>query len=214
MSNVFRVGWFLLMLPIVLLSCKNHNREIVDQQYLKSHDYTVFENKANQEKKQRAKQRKTLTANLELLPRCEDVKKFSLPVEISEKEFPDLLKNHSCDVLDADSLGGLPLEILGKSHFRDADTYFVLLGNNILSANRKMLAVTFNKDSELLDFEEVGAYKKSVSNSITTDLKLGYDGEILKLTSIMIRNIKYPIKQNYKVKTQYEIDGRGDIRKI
>jgi len=210
--NVSRFVWSMLILSLALASCEDHSQEVINQQYLKSKDYTSFEQKANREKERNVHRRKSLEANLKLLPQCKEVNDFSIPFEIKGEDFPKLLRNHGCDVLSTDSVGA-PLKLLGKTHFRDADTYFVLIDNEILSTNRQLLAVTFD-GGQLLSFKAVGAYKKSISRNITTNIKLVYDGEILKLTSKMIRDINYPIKQHYTITTQYEIDGKGNIREI
>lgn len=206
-------GRFLLFFSLITVSCQHNSQELVNQSYLASRNYKAFRQKANQESELKKHQRKTLQANLELLPRCNKVRRFSIPLELDEKQFSVLTQQPNCKAFSADSLTKAPLKLLGKAHFRDADTYFLLVDDDILSTNRQLLAVTF-KGASYVNYKIVGSYKKSISKTVTTDLKLEYDGEILKLTSKMVRNIAYPIKQHYTITTQYEIDGQGNIREI
>jgi|GEM_PF-5894110 len=217
MGNIFYVfhkkSLLWLFLPILILACSDNHSETINEQYLKSSRYTAFKKSAHQEKKRRAKREKSVQDGLRLLPQCKQPNELSLPFQINEENLSRLLKNSGCNALEVNQLKNSPLKLIGKSHFRDADIYFVLNDNDILSTNRQLVAVTF-RENHLFDKKVIGLYKKSITKRVSTDVSVSIDGEILKVVSKMNRNIEYPIKQENTVSAQYEIDGRGHIREI
>lgn len=203
-----------VLLPILLMiGCNDNHSGTINERYIKSDRYTTFKKSVDQEKIERDQRAKSLQAGLRLLPQCKRPYELSLPFKIDEKNLSRLLKSSSCDVFDEKLSKNIPLKLIGKSHFREADIYFVLIDNDLLSTNRRLVAVTF-RDDRLYNKKVIGLYKRSVAQTISTDVSVGIDGEILKVVSKMDRNIEYPIKQKNTVSTQYEIDGRGHIREI
>lgn len=200
--------WTILLVCLTVLTyC---DRAPVDEEYLKSKEYSRFSKKQQEEYAAQIRSNKSLQKYLAAFNRCDKGRRWELPLQIDSSTLKK--DGRECKKVADDFNAGFKTLNIGYSSFEEVLIRWMVMKKRSVYEDFEFLAVTY-RDSSLVDFHSIGEFRENLSQDISTVVQVSHKGDFIYISSIVNRNINYPIEQENIVKSTYRIDSAGAIRR-
>lgn len=208
MKNSFSL-FIAFAIVIAITSCSEQT--IIDEQYLRSQQYTEFQNRAVHEAQQKIRKPLSLESFLQQFKNCAQLPIRPLPTHFNAQQVSKLSKA----VLDSCSIETdfQHIKLLAKSYTPNHTLRWILLDHKTTYRNQELVVSVF-RDDQLRSFKTVGVYKKNLSENVTSKIHVRSDDDGVRILTETIRNILYPIEQVNTIESRYEINKMGDISEL
>lgn len=201
--RVFTVG----LLVLLTFSCSKEQDQTVDQQYLESQEYDRFKKNTDQEIESSANKEMDIGQQLEALSKCEFMPQVTLPATFGWDELQDFIKDTECQQDQESSR----ITFLGKQQGHTLGWFVIEYQSAYRDA--KIVVATFD-GRQIRSFRTVGAFEKVPAREISTMVSVNEKNGVFYIQSETNRNIKYPLKQENTIVTEYRIDESGGITEL
>ena len=195
-----------LIFGLLVFSCSDPP---VDRQYLKSKDYSQFNQKQQSEYATRISSYQSLKKYLATFQQCGTGAPRSLPLQVDADLLQDV--KHECTEISNVFKTDFETKIVGHSRSGDILIRWLLLKKKqTVYQDWEFLAATY-KDEKLLSFQTLGTFRKNLSDDISTKIKITEEAAQIRITAYTNRGIQYPIKQENIIKFVFLINAEGMI---
>lgn len=211
-NQLFPFSLFGVLVMIFCISCGSDTAP-VDSHYIQSKEFQKFNTELQNENTFRL-DIDDLNSFLQQLSTCPKVRELELPIQFNNINFAsnNYFKSHKCNGLSELSKAYRNIQFAGYTQYNDLLIRWILISSSSFYKNQRLVAAVY-KDDELFSAQGIGIFRDNLARNETTDISIQHvDGQLL-ITSILNRDIKYPMKLNDVLVSRYVISKDGNIAK-